>query len=114
MDVAPENAGYGDAGPLMNDYLLTRRGRSGAWVTLAYGRWDWRSTHGTNFENARDHLPFLIRGLSAPLMIYDGNGKRRPVIVWVRCTPYINAGGRDHWAKSVVRCSPAAACERDR
>ena len=50
---APENAGYGDAGPLMNEYLLTARRlvEAGARVvTLAYGRWDWHGRpHGTNF-----------------------------------------------------------------
>ena len=68
---APENAGYGDAGPLMNEYLLTARRlvEAGARVvTLAYGRWDWHGRpHGTNFENARDHLPVFDRGISVLL-----------------------------------------------
>ena len=53
----------------MNDYFLAARRLVEAGVrvvTLAYGRWDWHGKpHGTNFENARDHLPMLDRGLSA-------------------------------------------------
>ena len=66
---SPEPAGYGDAGPLLNDYFLAARRlvEAGARVvTLAYGRWDWHGKpHGTTFENARHHLPMLDRGLTA-------------------------------------------------
>ena len=66
----PKPAGYGDAGPLMNDYLLTARRLVEAGVrvvTLAYGRWDWHGKpYGTTFENARHHLPILDQGLCAP------------------------------------------------
>jgi hypothetical protein len=66
---SPKPAGYGDAGPLLNDYFLTARRlvEAGArCVTLAYGRWDWHGKpYGTTFENARDHLPMLDRGLTA-------------------------------------------------
>src|SRR5438067_3824245 len=67
----PKPAGYGDAGPLMNDYLLAARRLVEAGVrvvTLAYGRWDWHGKpHGTTFENARHHLPVLDRGLTVLL-----------------------------------------------
>src|SRR5262249_8692171 len=67
----PKPAGYGAAGPLMNDYLLAARRLVEAGVrvvTLAYGRWDWHGKpHGTTFENARHHLPVLDRGLCALL-----------------------------------------------
>ena len=66
---SPEPAGYGDAGPLLNDYFLAARRLVEAGVrcvTLAYGRWDWHGKpHGTTFENARDHLPMLDQGLTA-------------------------------------------------
>src|SRR6266436_2400409 len=65
----PKPAGYGDAGPLMNDYLLAARRLVEAGVrvvTLAYGRWDWHGKpHGTTFENARHHFPVLDQGLCA-------------------------------------------------
>ena len=65
----PDNAGYGDAGPLFNEYLLTARRLVEAGVrcvTLAYGRWDWHGRpHGTNFENARDHFPALDQSVTA-------------------------------------------------
>ena len=105
-------AGYGDAGPLHNDYLLAARRlvESGARVvTLAYGRWDWHGRpHGTNFENARDHLPILDQGVSALIDdIYDrGMEKDVSVIVWGEFgrTPRVNPkGGRDHWPK--VACA---------
>lgn len=101
-----ENAGYGDAGPLMNEYLLTARRlvEAGARVvTLAYGRWDWHGRpHGTNFENARDHLPVFDQGISALLDdLYErGLDQDVSVVVWGEFgrTPVINKnGGRDHW-----------------
>lgn len=107
-----ENAGYGDAGPLMNDYLLAARRlvEAGARVvTLAYGRWDWHGRpHGTNFENARDHLPVFDQGLSALLDDLRDRGLDQDVsvIVWGEFgrTPVINKnGGRDHWPQ--VACA---------
>lgn len=112
---ASENAGYGDAGPLMNDYLLASRRliEAGARVvTLAYGRWDWHGRpHGTNFENARDHLPVLDQGLSALLddLRERGMEKDVSVVVWGEFgrTPVINKnGGRDHWPQ--VACAMLA------
>jgi hypothetical protein len=108
---SPEPAGYGDAGPLMNDYFLAARRlvEAGARVvTLAYGRWDWHGKpHGTTFENARHHMPVLDQGLST--LIEDlrqrGLDKDVSVVVWGEFgrTPKINAnGGRDHW--------PSVAC----
>jgi len=103
---ARENAGYGDAGPLMNDYLLAARRlvESGVRVvTLAYGRWDWHGRpHGTNFENARDHLPVFDQGLCALLddLKERGMDQDTSVVVWGEFgrTPVINKnGGRDHW-----------------
>ncbi len=102
----PKPAGYGDAGPLMNDYLLTARRlvEAGARVvTLAYGRWDWHGKpHGTNFDNARIHLPVLDRGLSVLLEDLRLRGLENDVtvLVWGEFgrTPRINKeGGRDHW-----------------
>jgi hypothetical protein len=108
---SPEPAGYGDAGPLLNDYFLAARRLVEAGVrvvTLAYGRWDWHGKpHGTTFENARHHLPMLDRGLTA--LIEDlrqrGLDKDVSVVVWGEFgrTPKINKdAGRDHW--------PAVAC----
>jgi hypothetical protein len=108
---SPEPAGYGDAGPLLNDYFLAARRlvEAGARVvTLSYGRWDWHGKpHGTTFENARHHLPMLDRGLST--LIEDlrqrGMDQDVSVVVWGEFgrTPKINKeGGRDHW--------PAVAC----
>jgi hypothetical protein len=103
-----EPAGYGDAGSLHNHYLLAARRlvESGVrCVTLAYGRWDWHGQpHGTNFENARDHLPFLDQGVSALIDdLYDrGLDRDVTVIVWGEFgrTPRINPrGGRDHWPR---------------
>jgi hypothetical protein len=103
---SPEPAGYGDAGPLLNTYLLTARRLVEAGVrcvTLAYGRWDWHGMpHGTNFENARDHLPQLDQGVSALVQdLHDrGLDEDVSVIVWGEFgrTPRINPnGGRDHW-----------------
>jgi hypothetical protein len=102
----PKPAGYGDAGPLMNDYLLTARRLVEAGVrvvTLAYGRWDWHGKpHGTTFENARHHLPVLDQGLCA--LVEDlrlrGLDKDVTVLVWGEFgrTPRINKmAGRDHW-----------------
>lgn len=99
-------AGYGDAGPLLNDYFLTARRLVEAGVrcvTLAYGRWDWHGMpHGTTFENAREHLPMLDLGLTT--LVDDlherGLDKDVSVVVWGEFgrTPRINANaGRDHW-----------------
>ncbi|MFO0877477.1 MAG: DUF1501 domain-containing protein [Gemmataceae bacterium] len=102
----PKPAGYGDAGPLMNDYLLAARRlvEAGARVvTLAYGRWDWHGKpHGTTFENSRHHFPVLDQGLSALMDDLRDRGLDRDVtvLVWGEFgrTPRINAqGGRDHW-----------------
>ncbi len=102
----PKPAGYGDAGPLMNDYLLTARRLVEAGVrvvTLAYGRWDWHGKpHGTTFDNARHHLPIFDQGLSALLDDLKARGldKDVTVLVWGEFgrTPRINKeGGRDHW-----------------
>ncbi len=108
----PKPAGYGDAGPLMNDYLLAARRlvEAGARVvTLAYGRWDWHGKpHGTTFENARHHLPVLDRGLSVLLEDLRIRGLDRDVtvLVWGEFgrTPKINKmAGRDHWPQ--VACA---------
>lgn len=108
---SPEPAGYGDAGPLLNDYFLTARRLVEAGVrvvTLAYGRWDWHGRpHGTTFENARHHLPMLDLGLTALIEDLHQRGLDRDVsvIVWGEFgrTPRINANaGRDHW--------PAVSC----
>ena len=107
----PKPAGYGDAGPLLNDYFLAARRlvEAGARVvTLAYGRWDWHGKpHGTTFENARHHIPMLDRGLST--LVEDlhqrGLDEDVSVVVWGEFgrTPKINKeGGRDHW--------PSVAC----
>ena len=105
---SPLPAGYGDAGPLLNDYLLAARRLVEAGVrvvTLAYGRWDWHGQpHGTNFENARDHFPVLDQGLSALLDDLEDRGldKDVSVVVWGEFgrTPRINKnGGRDHWPR---------------
>jgi hypothetical protein len=103
---SPRPAGYGDAGPLLNDYFLTARRLVEAGVrcvTLAYGRWDWHGRpHGTNFENARHHLPMLDLGLTALVEDLHDRGLDRDVsvVVWGEFgrTPRINPeGGRDHW-----------------
>lgn len=108
---SPEPAGYGDAGPLLNDYFLAARRLVEAGVrvvTLGYGRWDWHGKpHGTTFENARHHMPMLDRGLTALIQdLHDrGMDEDVSVIVWGEFgrTPKINANaGRDHW--------PAVAC----
>jgi hypothetical protein len=108
-------AGFGDAGPLMNDYLLTARRLVEAGVrvvSLAYGRWDWHGRpHGTNFENARDHFPVLDQGLAALLTDLRERGLERDVsvVVWGEFgrSPRINAnGGRDHWPQ--VSCGLVA------
>ena len=101
-------AGYGDAGPLMNDYFLAARRlvEAGARVvTLSYGRWDWHGRpHGTNFENARDHLPRFDQGLTALIedLLQRGMLDDVSVVVWGEFgrTPKINKnGGRDHWPR---------------
>jgi hypothetical protein len=103
---SPEPAGYGDAGPLLNDYLLAARRlvEAGARVvSLAYGRWDWHGRpHGTTFDNARDHLPALDQGLTALVEDLEVRGLIDDVsiVVWGEFgrTPRINKnGGRDHW-----------------
>jgi hypothetical protein len=109
---SPEPAGYGDAGPLLNDYFLAARRlvEAGARVvTLAYGRWDWHGKpHGTTFENARHHMPMLDRGLST--LVEDlhqrGLDEDVSVVVWGEFgrTPKINKeAGRDHWPQ--VACA---------
>ena len=108
-------AGYGDAGPMNNDYFLLARRlvEAGARVvTLAYGRWDWHGMpHGTNFSNAREHFPMLDIGLSA--LIEDLERRdlldTTTVLVWGEFgrTPKINPnGGRDHWPE--VACAMLA------
>jgi hypothetical protein len=108
----PKPAGYGDAGPLMNDYFLAARRlvEAGARVvTVAYGRWDWHGKpHGTNFENARHHFPVLDQGLTVLLEDLRQRGLEDDVtvLVWGEFgrTPKINAnGGRDHWPQ--VACA---------
>ncbi len=109
---SPEPAGYGDAGPLMNEYLLAARRLVEAGVrvvSLAYGRWDWHGRpHGTNFENARDHLPVLDQGVTALISDLESRGMLDDVsiVVWGEFgrTPRINKnGGRDHWPR--VACA---------
>lgn len=101
-----EPAGYGDAGPLLNDYFLAARRLVEAGVrcvTLAYGRWDWHGRpHGTNFEHARIHLPMLDLGLTTLVRDLKERGldKDVSIVVWGEFgrTPKINPnGGRDHW-----------------
>jgi len=101
-----EPAGYGDAGPLCNEYFLSARRliEAGARVvTLAYGRWDWHGQpYGTTFENSRHHMPMLDQGLTALLDDLRDRGLDRDtsVVVWGEFgrTPTINKnGGRDHW-----------------
>jgi hypothetical protein len=103
---SPDPAGYGDAGPLLNDYFLTARRLVEAGVrcvTLAYGRWDWHGKpYGTTFENARGHLPMLDQGLTTLIddLHQRGLDKDVSVVVWGEFgrTPKINPnGGRDHW-----------------
>jgi hypothetical protein len=103
---SPEPAGYGDAGPLLNDYFLTARRLVEAGVrvvSLSYGRWDWHGRpHGTTFENARHHLPMFDLGLTT--LVDDlherGLADEVTVLVWGEFgrTPRINPqAGRDHW-----------------
>jgi hypothetical protein len=108
---SPEPAGYGDAGPLLNDYFLAARRLVEVGVrcvTLAYGRWDWHGKpHGTTFENARGHIPMLDQGVTALIEDLEQRGldKDVSVVVWGEFgrTPKINPqAGRDHW--------PAVAC----
>lgn len=110
-----EPAGYGDAGWLHNeDFLVARRlVESGVRVvTLSFGRWDWHGQpHGTNFDNARDHIPALDQALSALLDdLYErGLSDDVSVVVWGEFgrTPLINKkGGRDHWPR--VACAMLA------
>lgn len=108
-------AGYGDAGPLNNDYFLLARRLIEAGVrvvTLAYGRWDWHGMpHGTNFSNAREHFPMLDTALSALIEDLDRRDllDTTTVLVWGEFgrTPKINPnGGRDHWPE--VACAMVA------
>ena len=108
-------AGYGDAGPLNNDYFLLARRlvEAGARVvTLAYGRWDWHGLpYGTNFSNAREHFPMLDIGLSALIEDLERRNmlETTTVLVWGEFgrTPKINPnGGRDHWPE--VACAMLA------
>lgn len=101
-----EPAGYGDAGWLRNEDLLVARRliEAGARVvTLSFGRWDWHGQpHGTNFDNARDHLPRLDQALTALLDDLEERSMLDDVtvLVWGEFgrTPLINPrGGRDHW-----------------
>jgi hypothetical protein len=103
---SPDPAGYGDAGPLLNDYFMTARRLVEAGVrcvTLAYGRWDWHGKpYGTTFENARNHLPMLDLGVTTLIQDLEERGldKDVSVVVWGEFgrTPKINPqGGRDHW-----------------
>ncbi len=105
-------AGYGDAGPLLNDYFLLARRLVEVGVrvvTLAYGRWDWHGLpHGTNFSNAREHFPMLDIALSALIEDLEKRGMLDDVtvLVWGEFgrTPKINPnGGRDHWPE--VACA---------
>ena len=72
-------------------------------MTLSFGRWDWHGQpHGTNFDNARDHLPALDQALTALLDDLRDRGMEDDVsvVVWGEFgrTPLINKrGGRDHW-----------------
>jgi hypothetical protein len=108
----PKPAGYGDAGPLLNDYFLAARRLVEAGVrvvTLAYGRWDWHGRpYGTTFENARHHFPMLDRGVCALVEDLHARGLDRDVSVlaWGEFgrTPKINKeAGRDHWPQ--VSCA---------
>jgi uncharacterized protein (DUF1501 family) len=90
----------------MNEYFLTARRliEAGARVvSLGYGRWDWHGRpHGTTFENARDHLPYMDQGLTALIEDLESRGMLDDVsiVVWGEFgrTPQINKhGGRDHW-----------------
>ena len=101
-----EPAGYGDAGPLNNDYFLAARRLVEAGVrvvSLGYGRWDWHGRpHGTNFEHARIHLPMLDQGLTTLVEDLDQRGMLDDTSIVVMGefgrTPRINKeGGRDHW-----------------
>ncbi len=103
-----EPAGYGDAGWLRHEDLLVARRlvEAGARVvTLSFGRWDWHGQpHGTNFDNARDHLPALDQALTALMDDLRERGMEDDVsvLVWGEFgrTPLINKrGGRDHWPR---------------
>ncbi|REJ73325.1 MAG: DUF1501 domain-containing protein [Planctomycetota bacterium] len=109
---SPLPAGYGDAGPLLNEYLLAARRLVEAGsrvVTLSFGRWDWHGQpHGTNFDNARDHFPVFDQAVTALLddLVERGLDQDCSVVVWGEFgrTPRINPkGGRDHWPQ--VACA---------
>src|SRR5262249_2686452 len=108
---SPEPAGYGDAGPLLNDYFLAARRLVAAGVRVvapALGpRGGHCQPHGTTFENARNHLPMLDLGLTTLVEDLRQRGLDRDVsvVVWGEFgrTPKINKEtGRDHW--------PAVSC----
>src|SRR5205807_616249 len=83
-----EPYGYGDASPLLNDYFLAARRLVEAGVrcvTLSHGRWDWHGKpYGTTFENSREHMPMLDRGLTALIQdLHDrGLDEDVSVVVW--------------------------------
>ena len=86
--------------------LLVDSSRNGARVvSLSFGRWDWHGQpHGTNFDNARDHLPALDQALSALLDDLKERDMDQDVsvVVWGEFgrTPRVNKyGGRDHWPR---------------
>ncbi|WP_299465278.1 DUF1501 domain-containing protein [uncultured Gimesia sp.] len=108
-------AGYGDAGPLLNDYFLMARRLVEVGVrcvTLAYGRWDWHGKpHGTIFEHEEEHFPMLDQGLTALMEDLQNRGMEKDVsvVVWGEFgrTPRISPTvGRDHWPK--VSCAMLA------
>ncbi|QDT89996.1 DUF1501 domain-containing protein [Gimesia algae] len=108
-------AGYGDAGPLLNDYFLMARRLVEVGVrcvTLAYGRWDWHGKpHGTIFEHEEEHFPMLDQGLTALMEDLQNRGMDKDVsiVVWGEFgrTPRISPKvGRDHWPK--VSCAMLA------
>jgi hypothetical protein len=103
---SPEPAGYGDAGPLLNDYFLAARRLVEAGVrvvTLGYGRWDWHGKpHGTTFEHARIHFPMFDRGITTLIEDLELRGldKDVSVVVWGefgRGPKITKEIGRDHW-----------------
>jgi hypothetical protein len=77
-------------------------------VTLNFSRWDW---HGGNFQQAREDMPMLDRGLTALVQDLHERGldKDVSVVVWGEFgrTPKINnSAGRDHWPQ--VACAALA------
>ncbi|HAM72174.1 MAG TPA: DUF1501 domain-containing protein [Verrucomicrobiales bacterium] len=96
---------HGDAAPMMTEQFLVARRlvEAGARaVTVAFGFWDY---HGNNFQNARNDLPLLDRGLSALIQdLHDrGLDKDVSVVVWGEFgrSPVVNKdAGRDHWPRA--------------